>query len=76
MNTEIKLDVRNLEIPRQIARIRKLVGKLYPGQTLKVSADSSSTEYFETYCEETGNKLIETSKAGATFYYLIKKQYS
>lgn len=73
MNTEIKLDVRNLDVSRQISRTKNLLLKLYPGQTLMVSADSSSIECFKNYFEETKNRLIKSTQKGNAFYYRIEK---
>ncbi len=75
MKNEIVLDVRELITPFPILRTEKLLRKMFPGQVLCIIAsDSHSATEFQSYCDETGNKLVKCSESDDKYYYRIQKK--
>lgn len=75
MQTAIELDTRGLESPFSMIRIKKMLQKLYPGQILRIVAtDAASAKELAMYCNQTGDKLLESQCEGKKFFYTIKKK--
>ena len=75
MQTAIELDTRGLDSPFPIIRIKRMLQKLYPGQLLRVIAtDAASATELAMYCNQTGDKLLESQCDGRKFFYTIKKK--
>lgn len=75
MKNELVLDVRELNGPFPILRTEKILQKMFPGQTVRVvTTDPRSATDFKSYCNETGNELVECSAFGDCYYYRIQKK--
>ena len=69
------LDARQLNTPFPILRTEKLLRKMFPGQILCViTSDSHSALDIQSYCNETGNKLVKCSEVDDKIYYRIQKK--
>ena len=68
MNTAIELDTTGLDQTISFLRIKKMLQKLYPGQLLRVVATDTR------YCDQTGDKLLESRLEGKKFFYTIKRK--
>jgi len=55
-------------------KANKALRNVPTGKTLEVIAtDPGAVADFEAYCRKTGNKLLEASRIGDTFRFLIKR---
>jgi len=69
-----ELDARNLNCPLPILRAKKTLNKMEPGQVVKILAtDPGSVKDFESFANQTGNELLESTQSGEEFHFLIKK---
>ena len=67
------LDATGLKCPIPVLKARKVVRGLVPGDTLEVlSTDPGSVPDFEAFCETGGHQLVEHSKDGEVFRFLIR----
>lgn len=76
MNTEINatLDARGLNCPLPILRTRKALAQLESGETLQlVSTDPGSVKDIDSFCNQTGNVLVENNSSGGEFIFIIRK---
>ena len=74
MDFHDELDAKGLNCPLPILRAKKAVNKLESGQTLKIVAtDPGSVKDFEAFCNQTGNKLLESTEEAGTFVFYIEK---
>ena len=70
----IELDVRGLNCPQPILRLRAGLNDLAPGQVLQVIAtDPGSTRDIVTFCEQTDNTLLSSSQEAGEYIFFIKK---
>jgi tRNA 2-thiouridine synthesizing protein A len=68
------LDCKGLYCPMPLVKMKKAINSLSEGQILKVLAtDPGSKRDFESFCEKTGNELLEASEDDGVFTYVIKK---
>jgi len=68
------LDARGLNCPLPILRTRKALNQLNSGQILEVIAtDPGSVKDMTSFCEQTGNNLLESNEADNNFIFLIEK---
>lgn len=68
------LDAKGLNCPLPILRAKKALNDMTPGQVLAIEAtDPGSAKDFESFCAQTGNKLVKASENGGVFYYEIEK---
>ena len=68
------LDCKGLYCPMPLVKMKKAINNLSEGQILKVLAtDPGSKRDFESFCEKTGNELLEASEDDGVFTYVIKK---
>ncbi len=68
------LDCRGLYCPLPIVEMRKVMKGLAKGEVVKVLAtDPGSKRDFASWCEKTGNKLLEASEEDGVFTYVIRK---
>jgi len=71
----IELDTTGLNCPLPVLKLRKILKTMEPGQIVKVIAtDPGSVKDFASFCEQTGDKLIESEDEGGKFYYKVKKK--
>ena len=68
------LDATGLNCPLPILKIKKALQKMDAGQILEViSTDAGSVKDIEAFCNQTGNKLIETAEEDSRFVFTIEK---
>jgi len=68
------LDLKGLKCPLPVMKTNKALRNVPTGKTLEVIAtDPGAVADFEAYCRKTGNKLLEASRIGDTFRFLIKR---
>ena len=68
------LDARGLNCPLPILRTRKALSALTAGETLKViSSDPGSIRDISSFCQQTGDELLENSTDQAEFTFIIRK---
>jgi tRNA 2-thiouridine synthesizing protein A len=68
------LDLKGLKCPLPVMKANKALRNVPIGKTLEVIAtDPGAVADFEAYCRKTGNKLLEASRTGDTFRFLIKR---
>lgn len=68
------LDVKGLSCPLPILRAKKALKKVNVGDLLQVIAtDPGSVKDMQTFCQQTGNELVESSEADGVFSYIIKR---
>lgn len=69
-----KLDVRGLNCPQPILRMRASLKEMKSGQVLQlIATDPGSTRDIETFCEQTDNTLLSSSEVAGEYIFLIQK---
>lgn len=70
-----ELDVRGLNCPIPVMRMKRQMDKLASGQTLRVLAtDPGTLPDFKAYAKSSGNVLLEAGKStGGDFEFVLKK---
>ena len=69
-----RLDARGLNCPLPILKTRKAINQLAIGQILEVTAsDPGSLKDMESFCNQTGNRLLSSNAADSCFVFLIEK---
>jgi len=69
-----ELDAKGLNCPMPILRTKKAISKLDIGDILKViTTDPGSVKDMESFCNQTGNKLIAVKSNAETFEFEIEK---
>lgn len=72
-----ELDARGLNCPLPILRARQSMHGLTAGQTLRIVAtDPGSVKDFQSFCNQTGNELLESTETNGEFIFLLKKSTS
>lgn len=73
-NSHVELDATGLNCPLPILRAKKSINSLAAGQVLHVTAtDPGSVKDFESFCKQTGNKLLSSGEADGKFTFEIEK---
>jgi len=68
------LDTSGLKCPLPVLKAKKALRALDVGERLHVMAtDPNALNDFPAYCNETGQKLIETRTEKAKFVFVIEK---
>ena len=68
------LDARGLNCPLPILKTKKAINKMESGQVLEVlSTDAGSVKDLEAFCNQTGNKLLETVGDDGKYTFTIEK---
>jgi tRNA 2-thiouridine synthesizing protein A len=68
------LDCRGLYCPLPIVKMKKAIKGMAEGEVLKVLAtDPGSMRDFKSWCDKTGNKLLEAQENDGVFTYLVEK---
>jgi len=69
------LDAKGLNCPLPIMKAKKGIKALQSGDTLEVlSTDPGAVRDFDSFCNATGNKLLESDEQGDGVYrFLIEK---
>ncbi len=74
MTTE-KLDAKGLVCPLPVLRANKMLRKLSSGDILEIHAtDKSAPKDFVSFCETTGNELLESGTENGVFIITIRKK--
>lgn len=70
---DLTLDVKGLNCPLPILRVKKSIKDVPAGGTLEVlTTDPGSVADFEAFCRTTGNILVDSSADSGTYRFLIK----
>ena len=68
------LDVRGMSCPLPILRATKAMKDLIPGDHLVVLAtDRDAPQDFRSYCDVTGNDLVDSREDGGTYVIELRK---
>ena len=69
------LDLKGLSCPLPIVKTAKAMKELASGDLVEVLAtDPGSTQDFRAWCRSTRNELVEETKEGEVFRYVIRKR--
>ena len=69
-----KFDATGLNCPLPILRSKKVLSGMNSGDVLYVIAtDAGSVKDFDSFCNQTGNELVESSESDGHYHYYIKK---
>ncbi len=69
-----KLDVRGLNCPQPILRLRASLKEMKSGKVLQVIAtDPGSVRDIKTFCNQTDNTLLSLSKVAGEYIFFIQK---
>ena len=69
-----KLDARGMNCPLPILRTRKALEQISSGEQLEVTAtDPGSIKDMESFCTQTGNRLVSSSETANNFIFVIEK---
>ncbi len=73
----LELDTTGLNCPLPVLKLRKSLKQMYPGQEVKVIAtDPGSVKDFASFCEQTGDELVDSHVDDKKFIYTIMKKSS
>jgi tRNA 2-thiouridine synthesizing protein A len=68
------LDASGLNCPMPILKTKKALKQMESGQILKViSTDAGSVKDLVSFCNQTGNKLIESSEVAGKYIFILEK---
>ena len=68
------LDASGLYCPEPVMLLHNKIRDMAPGDLLRlVATDPSTTRDIPKFCVYLGHELVEKSKRGDKFYYLIRK---
>lgn len=67
------LDAKGMNCPLPILKTKKALQTLQPGALLEVLAtDAGSVADFESFCRQTGNQLVSSTKEGDVYKFVLK----
>lgn len=67
------LDTKGLNCPLPILKAKKALGGIAAGEILEVHAtDPGAVADFEAFCRQTGHELVESTRDGDIFKFIIK----
>ncbi|MEK9678562.1 MAG: sulfurtransferase TusA family protein [Rhodospirillaceae bacterium] len=70
----VEIDTKGMNCPIPIVKTKKALKKLEVGDEVRVEAtDPGSVADFNAFCRSTGNELVDSSKDGGVYVFLIKK---
>jgi len=68
------LDCKGLYCPLPIVKMKKALNGMAEGEVLKVLAtDPGSKRDFKSWCNKTGNRLLEATEEDGVFTYVVEK---
>lgn len=71
----VVIDVRGLQCPRPLLKMKKALDELQSGQVLKVMAtDKATKSTFPPYLRRTGDMLLRVEEQGIEYHYYIQKK--
>ena len=69
------LDAKGLESPLPILKARRALREVPTGGTLEILVtDPGSVADFESFCDDTGNELTESSQKDGVYRFLITRR--
>jgi tRNA 2-thiouridine synthesizing protein A len=69
------LDANGMNCPLPILKTKKALQTMQPGGLLEVLAtDPGSVADFESFCRQTGNQLVSSTKEGDVYKFLLKRK--
>lgn len=72
--TTTSLDATGLKCPLPVLRARKAMKSVAAGELLEVKAtDPGAVADFKSFCETTGDELVEWREADGVFLFRIRK---
>jgi tRNA 2-thiouridine synthesizing protein A len=72
---DVVLDAKGMNCPLPILKTKKALQAMQPGGLLEVLAtDPGSVADIESFCRQTGNQLVSSSKEGSVFKFLVKRK--
>jgi tRNA 2-thiouridine synthesizing protein A len=75
MDAQKELDTRGLNCPLPILKAKKALADMASGEVLKVMAtDPGSVRDFQAFSRQTGNELLEQSKAGDEVVHFLRRK--
>lgn len=73
----LELDATGLFCPEPVMLLHNRMRDMQPGQILRlVASDPSTTRDIPKFCLYLGHELLENSRQGDSYVYLIRKQGS
>lgn len=70
-----ELDTSGLNCPLPVLKLRKKLKDMNSGETVKIIAtDPGSVKDFESFCNQTGDELLESNENNDAYIYKIKKK--
>lgn len=75
MEKTFELDTSGLNCPLPVLKLRKKLKEMYSGETVEIIAtDPGSVKDFESFCNQTGDELLESNESNGAYIYKIKKK--
>lgn len=69
------LDAKGMNCPLPILKTKKALQTMQPGALLEVLAtDAGSVADFESFCRQTGNQLVSSTKEGDVYKFILKRK--
>jgi len=69
------LDAKGMNCPLPILKTKKALQSMQPGGLLEVLAtDPGAVADFESFCRQTGNQLVSSTKEGDVFKFVLKRK--
>ena len=69
-----KIDTRGMSCPLPILKTRKAINLIASGEILEVTAsDPGSVKDMDSFCKQTGNRLVSSNEVHHTYVFLIEK---
>jgi tRNA 2-thiouridine synthesizing protein A len=73
-NPDKQIDCTGLFCPMPIVKTREAIGQLGIGQLLEMlSDDPASDPDMRTWAKITGNELVDVSREGAVYRFIVRK---
>ncbi len=74
MSATTTLDAKGLSCPLPVLKAQKALKDMGQGETLEIFAtDPGSVKDFASFCDATGNTLVDSSEAGGVYTFMIEK---
>lgn len=68
------LDTSGLNCPLPILKTKKALNKMSSGEILEViTTDAGSVKDLESFCNQTGNKLLKSEEVVGKYFFTIEK---
>ena len=74
MSATTTLDAKGLSCLLPVLKAQKALKDMGQGETLEIFAtDPGSVKDFASFCDATGNTLVDSSEAGGVYTFMIEK---